>query len=70
MHRKRLCYLFLFATITSLSLSTLTFGAPGVYDDDGPSRNVIVDNWQTFRPRVTALRSLNAYLATDLGQQG
>lgn len=69
MHRKRLCYLFLFAAITSLSLSTLTFGAPGDDDDDGPSRNVIVDNWQTFRPRVTALRSLNAYLATDLGQQ-
>lgn len=42
----------------------------GVYADDedsGPWR-VIVDNWQTHKPRVTALRSLNAYLATDKGQ--
>ena len=36
-------------------------------DDDGPW-HVIVDNWQTHTPRVTALRSLNAYLATDKGQ--
>lgn len=43
----------------------------GVYaDDDGDSGpwHVIVDNWQTHKPRVTALRSLNAYLATDKGQ--
>lgn len=42
----------------------------GVYadgDDSGPW-HVIVDNWQTHKPRVTALRSLNAYLATDKGQ--
>lgn len=43
----------------------------GVYaddDDDSGPWHVIVDNWQTHRPRVTALRSLNAYLATDKGQ--
>lgn len=43
----------------------------GVYaDDDADSGpwHVIVDNWQTHKPRVTALRSLNAYLATDKGQ--
>lgn len=31
--------------------------------------DVIVKNWQTFRPKVTAMHSLNAYLATDMGQQ-
>lgn len=43
----------------------------GVYaddDDDSGPWHVIVDNWQTHKPRVTALRSLNAYLATDKGQ--
>lgn len=42
----------------------------GVYADDEDSGpwHVIVDNWQTHKPRVTALRSLNAYLATDKGQ--
>ena len=43
----------------------------GVYaddDDDSEPWHVIVDNWQTHKPRVTALRSLNAYLATDKGQ--
>lgn len=43
----------------------------GVYADDGDDSgpwHVIVDNWQTHKPRVTALRSLNAYLATDKGQ--
>ena len=40
----------------------------GVYADDSGPWHVIVDNWQTHKPRVTALRSLNAYLATDKGQ--
>jgi hypothetical protein len=43
----------------------------GVYaddDDDSGPWHVIVDNWQTHKPRVTVLRSLNAYLATDKGQ--
>lgn len=42
----------------------------GVYadDDDSGPWHVIVDNWQTHKPRVTALRSLNAYLASDKGQ--
>lgn len=43
----------------------------GVYaddDDDSGPWHVIVDNWQTHKPRVTALRSLNAYLATDKGR--
>lgn len=43
----------------------------GVYaddDEDSGPWHVIVDNWQTHKPRVTALRSLNAYLATDKGQ--
>lgn len=42
----------------------------GVYadDDDSGPWHVIVDNWQTHKPRVTALKSLNAYLATDKGQ--
>lgn len=42
----------------------------GVYadDDDSGPWHVIVDNWQTHKPRVTALRSLNAHLATDKGQ--
>lgn len=39
--------------------------APG---DDG-HMDVSVDNWQNFYPKVTALRSLNAYLATDKGQK-
>lgn len=37
-------------------------------DCDFPD-HISIDNWQTFHPRVTALRSLNAYLATDKGQQ-
>lgn len=40
----------------------------GVYADDSGPWHVIVDNWQIHKPRVTALRSLNAYLATDKGQ--
>lgn len=40
----------------------------GVYADDSGPWHVIVDNWQTHKPRVTALKSLNAYLATDKGQ--
>lgn len=67
MYKKHLCYFCLLATALTLTFSGLAMGEPG--GDDKPSRDVVVDNWQTFQPRVTALRSLNAYLATDLGQQ-
>lgn len=67
MRRRTLMYLCLFAATLSLFSGSLAYADPGD-EDDGP-KNVIVDNWQTFRPRVTALRSFNAYLATDLGQQ-
>lgn len=30
--------------------------------------DVIVKNWQTFQPKVTAMHSLNAYIANQLGQ--
>ena len=39
--------------------------APG----DDEHMDVSVDNWQNFYPKVTALRSLNAYLATDKGKK-
>lgn len=67
MYKKHLCYFCLLATTLTLSFNSSALGEPG--GDDKPSRDVVVDNWQTFQPRVTALRSLNAYLATDLGQQ-
>lgn len=51
--------------VGSLLAATVPYNAYA--DDDGPW-HVIVDNWQTHTPRVTALRSLNAYLATDKGQ--
>lgn len=47
---------------------TLPIGVYADDDDDSGPWHVIVDNWQTHKPRVTALRSLNAYLATDKGQ--
>lgn len=63
--RRNSAKLLLASCLLSLLLPT------GVYaddsDDSGPW-HVIVDNWQTHKPRVTALRSLNAYLATDKGQ--
>ena len=31
--------------------------------------DVIVKNWQTFQPKVTAMHSLNAYIANQLGQE-
>lgn len=43
------------------------YADPG--DGDGGPYPVIVENWQTFYPRVTSLRSLNAYLATEQGQK-
>lgn len=56
-------------TLTFALLSTgISYADPGDDDDDHP-HDVSVNNWQTFRPRVTALRSLNAYLATDKNQQ-
>lgn len=63
--RRNSAKLLLASCLLSLLLPT------GVYaDDDADSGpwHVIVDNWQTHKPRVTALRSLNAYLATDKGQ--
>lgn len=62
--RRNSAKLLLASCLLSLLLPT------GVYadDDDSGLWHVIVDNWQTHKPRVTALRSLNAYLATDKGQ--
>lgn len=63
--RRNSAKLLLASCLLSLLLPT------GVYADDGDDSgpwHVIVDNWQTHKPRVTALRSLNAYLATDKGQ--
>lgn len=63
--RRNSAKLLLASCLLSLLLPT------GVYaddDDDSGPWHVIVDNWQTHKPRVTALRSLNAYLATDKGQ--
>lgn len=62
--RRNSAKLLLASCLLSLLLPT------GVYADDEDSGpwHVIVDNWQTHKPRVTALRSLNAYLATDKGQ--
>lgn len=62
--RRNSAKLLLASCLLSLLLPT------GVYADDDNSGpwHVIVDNWQTHKPRVTALRSLNAYLATDKGQ--
>lgn len=61
--RRNSVKLLLASCLLSLLLPT------GVYaDDDSGPWHVIVDNWQTHKPRVTALRSLNAYLATDKGQ--
>lgn len=63
--RRNSAKLLLASCLLSLMLPT------GVYaddDDDSGPWHVIVDNWQTHKPRVTALRSLNAYLATDKGQ--
>ena len=63
--RRNSAKLLLASCLLSLLLPT------GVYaddDEDSGPWHVIVDNWQTHKPRVTALRSLNAYLATDKGQ--
>ena len=62
--RRNSAKLLLASCLLSLLIPT------GVYadDDGGGPWHVIVDNWQTHKPRVTALRSLNAYLATDKGQ--
>lgn len=63
--RRNSAKLLLASCLLSLLLPT------GVYaddDDDSGPWHVIVNNWQTHKPRVTALRSLNAYLATDKGQ--
>lgn len=63
--RRNSAKLLLASCLLSLLLPT------GVYaddDDDSGPWHVIVDNWQTHKPRVTVLRSLNAYLATDKGQ--
>lgn len=61
--RRNSAKLLLASCLLSLLLPT------GVYaDDDSGPWHVIVDNWQTHKPRVTALRSLNAYLATAKGQ--
>lgn len=62
--RRNSAKLLLASCLLSLMIPT------GVYadDDDSGPWHVIVDNWQTHKPRVTALRSLNAYLATDRGQ--
>lgn len=63
MRKRCLIYLSLLAMLAS---QTMTVYAD--CDCGGGPFHVIVDNWQTHRPRVTALRSLNAYLATDKGQ--
>ena len=56
------------AILSALSISllatTAAYADPGDDDSGGPY-DVIVENWQTFYPKVTALRSYNAYLATD-----
>ena len=51
--------------------SAVFAGVQPVFADPGDDKHmdVSVDNWQNFYPKVTALRSLNAYLATDKGQK-
>ena len=56
----------LLCTLSAAMLFTISvYADPG----DGGPYPVIVENWQTFYPRVTSLRSLNAYLATEQGQK-
>lgn len=56
----------LIAVAISLAISGVAIADPG---DGHSSHDVSVDNWQTWHPKVTALRSLNAYLATDKNEQ-
>lgn len=63
------------ALISVMSLTGAKSPGPGGDEDsgggdrNGPSTTTVVIHEPTFRPRVTALRSLNAYLATDKEQQ-
>lgn len=55
------------ALVLSLAMSSVVMADPG--DEDSGPYPVIVENWQTWYPKVTALKSLNAYMATSRGEQ-
>lgn len=57
------------ALAIAMSLPISVLAAPGDKEDTEEIKDVTVDNWQTWYPKVTALRSLNAYLATEKGEQ-
>lgn len=66
--KKKLLKIGITSLIVSLMLTGTAFADPGDDDSDFPS-HISIDNWQTWYPKVTALRSLNAYLATDRNQK-
>lgn len=67
MKRKRIYATAGFTALSALMLMHPIQAWAECYCNLSEPVDVIVKNWQTFKPKVTAMHSFNAYLATQLG---